>query len=816
MILHRTMGALLLSVALLGLAGCESAKDKAARHLASALELIDKGDADRALVEFRNVFQLDPENVEARARFAAFLRDRGDLPGAYAQFQAVIDREPQNEEALRGAAEVAAKMGNWPEAGRQASALLALTPGDGAIQAIKLASDYAAAATAGDAKGRDAAEAEAKRQLVARPDDLYLRRVVIDARAQNRDFKGALTALDVALQIFPEEVSLYTVRVSLMAALEDKAGVEATLIDMDKRFADPGAGATLLRWYVSNNEMDKAEAWLRAKAEAPGNAGLEARVQLILFLKQARSPDAALAEIEAALKLAPEAPDPAAPDTSVTQAKLRVLGASILFDAGRRDEGIAAMKAILDGAPPSDEMRLTKVTLARMYLTVGDLVQSRALTEEVLKEEPGNIEAAKLKSGWLIDEDKTDDAVATLRAALEQAPGDAQTMSLLAEAYGRAGSRDLQADMLSQAVEASGKAPGESLRYASFLATDQKYLPAEAVLVNALRLAPDNLEILAALGDIYLRLKDWPRAEGVANRLEEIGSPEARAIADRLRPIILSERDNVGAAVDYLRGLAQGSGDLRNQVALISAYLSDGKQIEARALAADILAKAPDDLNARYIMASVQGATGEGKAAIETFRALVTEEPKAVQLWIALIRQSAQENGQPSIPPLVDEALTHLPDMPDLLLMKANILEGAQDIEGAIAIYEKLYAADSGNLAVANNLASLLSSYRTDKESLDRAWTVARRLNGTDIPALADTYGWLAHLRGQTTEALPYLELAAKGLAQDPMVQFHYAEALKAAGKGEEAKLHYGRVLELVPPEDSRAFAVTARKELGQ
>lgn len=816
MILQRTMGALLLSVVLFGLAGCESAKDKAARHLASALELVQKGDADRALVEFRNVFQLDPENVEARARFADFLRGRGDLPGAYAQYQGVIDREPQNEAALRGAAEVAAKMGNWPEAGRQATALLALVPGDGALQAIKLGADYAAAVTTGDAKGRDAAEAEAKRQLVARPEDLYLRRIVIDARAQNRDFKGALTALDVALQIFPEEVALYNVRVSLLAALDDKPGVEAALIDMDKRFADPAAGQALLRWYVGNGEMDKAEAWLRGKAEAPGNAGMEARVQLILFLKEARSADAALAEVEAALKLAPAAPDAATPDTSVTTAKLRVLGASILFDDGRRDEGIAAMKAILTDAPPGDETRTVKVTLARMYLTVGDLVQSRALTEEVLKDEPGNVEAAKLKSGWLIDEDKTDDAVATLRAALEQAPGDAQTMSLLAEAYGRAGSRDLQADMLAQAVEASGKAPEESLRYANFLTIDQKYLPAEAILVNALRLAPEDLQLLAALGDIYIRMKDWPRAEGVAARLEEIASPDARAIADRLRPIILSERDNVGAAVDYLRGLAQGSGDLRNQVALISAYLSDGKQIEARALAADILAKNPQDPNARYIMASVQGATGEGKAAIETFRALVTESPDAAQVWVALIRQSAQENGQPSIPPLVDEALTHLPENPDLLLMKANLLETAQDIDGAIAIYDKLYAAYSGNLVVANNLASLLSSYRTDKESLDRAWTVARRLNGTDIPALADTYGWLAHLRGQTTEALPYLEKAAKGLDQDPMVHFHYAEALKAAGQAEKARAHYARLLELVPEDDSRAFVVTARKELGQ
>jgi tetratricopeptide (TPR) repeat protein len=831
-----------LSVAIFGLVACESSRDKAARHLASALQLVEKGDGDRALVEFRNVFQLDPENIEARRDFADFLVTRGDLGGAYGQYQAVIDRAPGDQAALRGAAQVAARMNNWPEAGRQAGALLALLPQDPELVAIKLAADYAAAVSTGATEARDTLATQATAMLQTRPDDIYLHRVVIDAMAQKKDFAGARVACDAAIKLFPKDAALYALRVSLLAALDDKPGVEAALIDMDQRFADPGAGQALLRWYVSNRQIDKAEAWLRGKVGAEGNAGLAARVQLILFLKQFRSPEAALAEVEAALKVAPAtAPDGAANGTAngtgganpaganpagpnpagpaITATGLRVLGASILFDQGKQDAGIAGMKAILDGATDADrateEIRNVKVTLARMYLTTGDLVQSRALVEEVLKDEPGHVEGSKLKSGWLIDEDKTDDAVAVLRSALESAPRDAETMSLLAAAYGRAGNRDLQSDMLAQAVEASGKAPAESLRYANFLVGDQKYLPAETLLVDALRLDPANLDLLAAMGDLYIRMKDWPRAEGVAARLEDIGTPQSRNIADRLRPVILSQRDTVGAAVDYLRGLAQGSNDLRNQIALISAYLADGKVTEAKALAADILAKAPNDLQARFIMASVKGATGDGAGAIADFRALVTEDAKNAQGWIALIRQSAQVNGQPSVAPLIDEALSHLPDQPDLLLMKANILEANQDIDGAIAIYDLLYKQNSDDLVVANNMASLLSSYRSDQPSLDRAWAVARRLNGTQVPAFADTYGWLAHLRGQTTEALPYLETAAKGLDQDPMVHFHYAEALKAAGRADEAKAQYTRALELVPQDDPRAFVAAARKEVG-
>ena len=89
--LRNGMAALLVSVALFGLSACENSKDKAARHLASAMALAEKGDGDRALVEFRNVFKLDPENVEARREFADFLLARGDLAGAYGQYLAVTE-----------------------------------------------------------------------------------------------------------------------------------------------------------------------------------------------------------------------------------------------------------------------------------------------------------------------------------------------------------------------------------------------------------------------------------------------------------------------------------------------------------------------------------------------------------------------------------------------------------------------------------------------------------------------------------------------------------------------------------------------------
>jgi cellulose synthase operon protein C len=125
---------------------------------------------------------------------------------------------------------------------------------------------------------------------------------------------------------------------------------------------------------------------------------------------------------------------------------LRALRAGLDFDAGRRAEAIAELEDILaTAAEPTDTTRQVKVTLARMLTLNGDPVAGRQLVEEVLAEDATNVEALKLRAGWLIDQDRPDDAILNLRTALDQAPRDPQVMSLLAGAYLRGGSRELAA-----------------------------------------------------------------------------------------------------------------------------------------------------------------------------------------------------------------------------------------------------------------------------------------------------------------------------------------------------------------------------------
>jgi Flp pilus assembly protein TadD len=476
------------------------------------------------------------------------------------------------------------------------------------------------------------------------------------------------------------------------------------------------------------------------------------------------------------------------------------------------------MEDILKTAQPGEETRKIKVGLARMLVTDGNSVGGRALVEQVLAEDAGDVEALKLKATWLILSDEVGEAITILRRALDQNPREADIMTLMAQAYERDGNRDLMREMLSLAVEASGRAPEESLRYAQFLVSEDKILPAEGVLIDALRMAPSMTELLAPLGQIYVEMKDWPRAEAVAGELEQVGDKEAANQAAALRAAIFGGQQKTDQAIGYLQSLiAEGQGGLAPKIAIIRAHLANGQNQKALAYSAELLASRPDDPSLRFIDASVRSVTGDTVAAEATFRSLVDEDPTRLQVWMALFRVvAADQDRAAEAEALLDKALITLPDQAELQWAKAGMLERRGDFEGAIAIYEGMYTVNSSNQIVANNLASMLSNHRTDQASLDRAEVIARRLRGSGIASYQDTYGWIAYLRGNYEEARGELEKAAAGLPDDPGVQYHLAMTYLKLGEKEKAAEYFGKSVGLLPAESTLPFATPARDELAK
>ena len=101
-----------------------------------------------------------------------------------------------------------------------------------------------------------------------------------------------------------------------------------------------------------------------------------------------------------------------------------------------------------DAAEPGEDTERYKVTLARMLVATDNEVGARQLVEAVLADNPGNVEALKMSATWLIDQDQADEAISSLRRALDQEPEDAETMTLMARAHERNGNAQLAQDLL--------------------------------------------------------------------------------------------------------------------------------------------------------------------------------------------------------------------------------------------------------------------------------------------------------------------------------------------------------------------------------
>ena len=764
------------------LSGCQSSEERAQDYYESGQNLVAKGDLSRAYLEFRNALRLQPNDEKILTAYADALEAAGRIGQAYRQRLRLAELQPEDVAANTTAARMAVVLQDWPNAENYTARAVELAPDASETQVLQLALAYREGLD--DTKTRRALLEQAQTLRQALPDDRILRTLTLDALLRDARDEEALSEVESLIDDYPDLQEFYRARLQILARLGREDEMEATLREIVERFPqDQDSKSLLVRYYLSRNETDRAESFLRDQAEVDTDADTEAneedqlarRLTLVRFLHDVRGRDAALAEIDRLI------------EAGINPDKFRAMRAALRFEGGEQEQAIADLQALIDGAEPTPQTRENKILLANFLQATGNEVGARQLVEEVLSEEPGMAAALKMRAQWEVQDDRPDQAVNTLRQALNETPDDAEALTLLAGAHLRNGSRQLAGETLALAVRASSNAPDETRRYASFLAADGKLSAAETVLRDALRISPRNVDLLTPLGQIYVRLEDWPRAQGIERTLRDIGTNEATATADGLKVAILNGQRSASDALAYLEELA-GADRVPAQVAVVQMNMKMGNRARARDYLDDLLAEEPENEIYRFLDAALLDASGEYDGAVERYQDLIADYPQNPRYRVELYRTLRRAGNDAAARDAVDAGIEAIPAATDLLWIKAGLLEQAGETEGAIAIYEDLYESQNGNSVVANNLASLLATSRDDADSLDRAWRISRRLRDTDVPAFLDTYGWIAYRRGDFDTALKALVPASEAMSDQPLVLYHLGETYAALGRIGEAR----------------------------
>ncbi|MEM6972810.1 MAG: tetratricopeptide repeat protein [Pseudomonadota bacterium] len=770
----RRVLALCLAVTM-GLAACDSVEDRIEEHLSRAQELTIDGEAQKAIIEYRNVLQLKGDHVEARLGIAQLLEEQGNFQAAIGHYLVAVDNDGGNVEARVRLAQYMLITGQLDRALELSEQAYELQPRDADVLAVRGSVAY-------QMDEREFAVELASRAVEIEPTHPSANVVLITDRVDNQDIETALAMNDGVLEVHGDDLSLQLLKLRLLeiAGRPDAALGQLELI-VDSFPDVTSARRALAAQYLQRGDLDKSEAQFRAIVDqAPDE--LPAKLDVVRFIYQTQGTEEAVTELQA-MSEAAEEPWP-----------FQEALAQLFEESGQPEKSRALMTEIVDSG--SGNVLSAKVKLAQYRLADREIADAEVLIDEVLASDTQNVDALAMRGALQLDRDQYEDAIETLRVALANQPDDVRLLLLSGRAHLLNGNDALGADQLATATRASEYSPAITQEYVRYLLQRSRVDAAEAVLGEAARRHPDNSILLSALAELRLRQQDWGGAEAVAAQLREL--QDGGTTAEQVLAASLSGQQRFAESAEILRGL---SGDNRQTgstlPALVQNLVAADRGDEARSTVEQTLAADPDNFQARMLEASLAQSNQGASASIQLFEQILDDFPDRAEIYFIMYRiRIAQER--------VDDAMALLKtgvertENTRLRLLLASEKERQGAFDDAIAEYEAIFEAEPQSLIAANNLASMLSVHRSDDPGqLERAVRIAKRLRGTEVPEMQDTLGWTLYLGGEYQEARSVLEEAVEGLPNNPYVNYHLGMTYSALELTEEARQHLDRALEL-------------------
>ncbi len=772
--LALALTALLLAV----LGGCGSTEERAQYHYERGVALAKDGELAKAAVEFRNALALDGDMVPALYAAADVEQRANRLDRAAGLLQRVTELDPGHVDARIRLGGILLAAGDLERASKILDEAMRLDPTRPDVLVSR-------AALALKLEKPDQAVELANAALKVQPAMPEALMVLASVRLGDEDTDGAIALVDQGLTRDPGNLGLALLRIKALEAAGDHAGVEQALAKLvSLRPDNKSIRLALVGGYIANNKIDAAEKEFRHVLQlAPTDGDLA--LAFINFLKQYKGEDAARAEL---VKGSSEGPNSFRYSLALAQMDI---------DAGKTTEGESVLRDLVAAhADKTPEAMTAKTELARLLLQTDRHAEAAGLIQEVLAVDHHQVEALTLR-GWMhLKTGDFDDAIVDLRAGLSEAPHSIPINLILAEVYERRGQIDLAEEHLAFVAQESGYDPEKSRAYILFLQRHQDFDRAEQVLSEILSRHPRNTVIAAALAAVRLRKQDWAGAMELTDITRQGADPSK--ISDRIAAAALIGEGHFDDGIALLQGLRakdpQAPGPLAS---MVQAYLGAGKTGDAEALLKSVLADNPQSPYGRVLLALIELSKGNTEGAVTDATKAVQENPDSLEAVRVSAVAHLRAGKSAEALHVVDQALEHMRGNTDLRLLRAGILEQNGNIDDAIAVYEDMLQTNPSMQVALNNLASLLSQYRSDPESLSRASDLAKQLNPYASPHFQDTIGWIHYLRTEYGLAKPLLESAAQGLPNMPVVRYHLAMVYLALGQNDSALDNLEKALDL-------------------
>jgi tetratricopeptide (TPR) repeat protein len=797
---YTTIRSALLVLTALQLAGCGSAVDRAQSYYEHGLKLFSEHDNAKAAIELRNAVRLNKGLIGAWKALAEIDEASRNWSGVVADLRSIVELTPNDLAARLKLGKLLLLAGSPDEALGLADAGIGADNRNADLHALKAAISFKQA-------NRAEAVREAQTALELDPTNPDALMILAVDRLGSGDAKGALSLLEdpsvAHAKDLENNLSLQLLKIKLLGQMGDLKSVESALkklVELNPQV--PGYRKLLINFYVEQRRTDDAEKEMRALAAA-NPKDPESALGLVRFLYTVRkAPAAARQELNARISAGGEV------------FPYQVALAEMDFAEGNLTAGRQSLENLISAGSSPEQVRTARIALAQMYLSKRNFDPAETLATDILRDDPHNVSALKLRASIRLERAQLDPAIADLLDALNYQPRSIDVMSLLATAYERSGLIELADKQFADATRVSDFDTNIGLEYVGFLQRRGSIARAEDILIELNKRRPNNIQILSKLAEVRLARQNWIGAQEIAESIRKTSNNSGTA--DQVLGAALIGLNKYDEAIATFQSAYSAAPNTAQPMdALVGAFLKANKKDQAIVFLKSVLVKNPGNANALVLLGSIQLTGGAPDLALKSFLAAVKAQPNDTVGYRALADFYINQKNYDEAIKVVRTGIQQQPDATALHMILANVLERKEEYEAAISEYEFMQDKQPGNLIVANNLAGLLLDHRTDKASLNKAQSLAAVLRKSQIPQFKDTLGWASYQQGDYRTAVALSEEAVAALPDQSAVHYHLGLGYIAISQLTKASEQLKKALELAPNNELAEKIRTELKKTG-
>ena len=742
--------------ATLGLAGCGDGGEDLQQHFDRALQYRQSGDDRAAIIELKNVLQIDPDHAEARWLLARSYIALGDGAGAQKELERARDLGFSNPEMDR--AEVRALLLQ----GRYEDALARMQR----VSASDFDAQWLVLRGQGELGLQNVAAARAAFETALRndPSNTDARRGLARIDLMDGDTQAAEQQLDKALETARDDVQTWLLKGELEMSLRKPEAAQAS--------------------------------FEKALELTPTSA--MARMGIVrALLAQSKTAEAS-EQIDVLAKASPNHP------------MVNYLRALAARQANDLDTAQSALREVLQVAPNHAPSLLQA---GQIHYLRREFEQARDVIERYLDQLPDNLAAKKLLAAVYIELKQPQKAVDLLGPMASQAPNDPQLLAMLGTAHMSKQDFKTGRSYLGQAADLAPDAAAIRTQLAvSHLAAGDS---ADAVseLEAAIESNPDFSRADVLLILTHFQNREFDKALAAAQKLVD-KQPQNPQVRNLLGAAYEAKQDVARARESYARASELDPGYATAALNLARLDLREGKTAEARAGYEAVLEKHPDQpvaLVALAKMASDEGRAQEGVALLERAR---EKNPNAVQPRLILANYQLRRGNAREALTLAREAHEISPQLPAaaLLLGRAQIANGLSDeaVETLGALAERYPDSVDAHMQLA-----LAYGQKRDVERTRRELERVLELNpGNPLASLG--LGNLALRTGNQDEAMRIARALQESHPKSPAGFSLAGDVHLARGDAGQAATAYATALEKAPASATVLKLYAARTRAGR